>query len=353
MKNLTHHLRNHLSKEQALEVLAQENGNRKVLSFYRYVRITDPRTLRNELFAEWSELGVLGRIYLSQEGINAQMSVPEKRFEIFKAKLYARKEFTDVPFKFGVEQDNLNLAFWKLIIKVKKQIVADGLAPDEYDVTDVGTHLSAREFNDKIDQGAMVVDMRNIYESAIGRFDGAITPPSLTFREELPLALEMLAGKEDEPVLLYCTGGIRCEKASASLRHQGFKDVYQLHGGIIDYKHQIEREGLPSKFRGKNFVFDERIDEAITEDVLGQCYQCATAADSYTNCAEMKCNLLFIQCESCQKIKEGFCSDICQKGEYVAPARHTDQVFRRSIAVSPVTQEVFSGRLFFARIREL
>jgi UPF0176 protein len=332
MKNSLHHLRNHLSKEQALEKIAQEPFERKVISFYRYVRIADPVALRHVLFSEWSTLDCLGRIYVAEEGINAQMSVPVPHWDEFMEKLYARKEFADVPFKVGVLQDDE--AFWKLTIKVKRQIVADGLTADDYDVSNVGTHLSAREFNDKIDEGATVVDMRNNYESAIGRFDGAVTPNAYTFREELPMALDALKGKEDEPVLLYCTGGIRCEKASSYLKHHGFKKVYQLLGGIIDYKHQIEREGLVSKFKGKNFVFDERLEEAITDDVLGKCYQCNTTADRYINCSESACNLLFIQCDDCQKSMDGFCSDICKQGEYVAPKAKDDVLYKRSIGLS-------------------
>ncbi len=331
-KNPNHHLRNHLSKEEAIAKVHAEPFHRRVISFYRYVRIADPVALRNELFAEWRALGCLGRIYVSQEGINAQMSVPEHNFETFKELLYARRHFKDVPFKVGVDQ--ANDAFWKLAIKVKHQIVADGLAADEYDVTNVGTHLSAKEFNQKIEEGVTVVDMRNNYEGAIGRFEGAIVPDAYTFREELPMTVDILKGKEDEPVLLYCTGGIRCEKASAYLKHKGFKEVYQLHGGIIDYKHQIEKEGLESKFKGKNFVFDGRMEEAITDDILGKCYQCSTAADTYTNCAEAACNLLFIQCAACKESMAGFCSDTCKDGKYVAPAKHDDAVFRRSIAVT-------------------
>jgi UPF0176 protein len=335
-KNPLHHLRNHLSKEQALEKIAEEPFTRRVVSFYRYVSIADPVALRHELYAEWQALGALGRIYIAEEGINAQMSVPEPRWDEFVEKLYARQEFTDVPFKFGVLQDNE--AFWKLMIKVKHQIVADGLTADDYDVSNVGTHLSAREFNDKIGEGATVVDMRNNYESAIGKFDGALTPNAYTFREELPMALEALKGKEEEPVLLYCTGGIRCEKASSYLKHHGFKKVYQLLGGIIDYKHQIEREGLPSMFKGKNFVFDERLEEAITDDVLGTCYQCGVTADSYVNCAESACNLLFIQCESCHAEIAGYCSDVCKEGRFVPSQEKSDILYRRSIALSPATE---------------
>lgn len=311
MKNTPHQLRNHLSKEEALQKVSQELFARRVISFYRYVIIGNPEALRNELYAEWQKLGCLGRIYVAKEGINAQMSVPEPNFEKFQTLLYGRKEFVDVPFKVGVEQNDE--AFWKLTIKVKKQIVADGLKPADYDVTNVGTHLSAREFNELLEEPeTVVVDMRNNYESAIGRFENALTPNAYTFREELPLAKEVLKGKEDKKVLLYCTGGIRCEKASSYLKHHGFRNVYQLHGGIIDYKHQIEREGLPSKFKGKNFVFDERLGERITDDVLAKCYQCERACDDYINCANVECNLLFIQCVDCREEFAGCCGVECQ-----------------------------------------
>lgn len=310
--NTPHHLRNHLSKEEAFKKLSEETFPRRVISFYRYVILEDPAALRNELFAEWQGLGVLGRVYLATEGINAQISVPEPNFERFKQLLYARRAFAGVPFKVGVEQKND--AFWKLTVKVRQQIVADGLAPHEYDVTNVGTHLSAREWNElSTDPESVIVDMRNNYESTIGRFDGAVTPDARTFKEELPLVKEELSGKEDKKVMLYCTGGIRCEKASAYLRHHGFKNVFQLHGGIIDYKHQIEREKLPSKFKGKNFVFDHRLSERITEDVLGQCFNCGVSCDDYTNCANQECNRLFIQCTNCRSDMKSFCSKECRE----------------------------------------
>lgn len=312
MNQTPHHLRNHISKEEAFKKLAEEKFSRRVISFYRYVILKEPMALRNELYAEWQKLGVLGRIYLATEGINAQLSVPEPNFERFKELLNARPEFKDVPFKVGVEQKHD--AFWKLTVKVRKQIVADGLSADEYDVTNVGTHLTAREWNElATDPEAIVVDMRNGYESAIGRFEGAVCPPSQTFKEELPLVKEELIGKEDKKVMLYCTGGIRCEKASAYLKHYGFQNVFQLHGGIIDYKHQIEREGLESKFKGKNFVFDHRLSERITDDVLGECFNCGSACDDYTNCQNMECNRLFIQCAPCQEAMKNFCSAECKE----------------------------------------
>lgn len=311
MENVLHTLRNHICKEDALEILKREPFQRVVFSFYRYVILDDPMALRNELFAEWMTLGALGRIYLATEGINAQMSVPEPNFEKFRKLLYARAAFKDVPFKVGVEQKDD--AFWKLTIKVRRQIVADGLKPEEYDVTDVGTHLTAREWNEMSEKPeTVVVDMRNNYESAVGRFDTALCPDAYTFKEELPAAKALLQGQEDKQVLLYCTGGIRCEKASAYLKSQGFRKVYQLHGGIVEYAHQVEREGLVSKFKGVNFVFDERLGERITDDVLGKCHQCGIACDDYTNCLNEQCNLLFIQCALCQEKLAGCCDTECQ-----------------------------------------
>lgn len=334
-----------LCKEDALSRLAQEPFSRKVISFYRYVILEDPQALRNELFAEWAELGCLGRIYLSREGINAQMSVPEPQFEIFKELLYVRQEFADVPFKVGVEQDDE--AFWKLTLKVRRQIVADGLEPEDYDVTDVGKHLAAKEWNELSEEpDAVVVDMRNNYESAIGRFEGALCPDAYTFKEELPRVLETLKGSEKKKVMLYCTGGIRCEKASSYLKHHGFKNVYQLHGGIIDYKHQVEQEGLASKFKGKNFVFDERLGERITDDVLGTCYQCGEVCDEYTNCLNEQCNTLFIQCASCKEKFAGCCDTECRG---IATLPEAERILLRKGKEFPKNTDTFRARIAVSR----
>ncbi len=345
MGNELHELRNHIGKADALERLNHEPFRRVVFSFYRYVILDDPTAWRNKLFVEWSELGAFGRIYLASEGINAQMSVPEPNFEAFRAALYAHAEFEEVPLKIGVEQKDT--AFWKLTIKVRKQIVADGLKSEEYDVTDVGTHLGARQWNELSQKPeTTVVDMRNNYESAIGRFEGALCPDVFAFREGLPVVLETLKGKEDTEVLLYCTGGIRCEKASAYLRHNGFKKVYQLHGGIIDYKHEVDREGLPSRFKGVNFVFDNRLGERITDDVLGVCYQCEGACDSYVNCRNEQCNLLFIQCASCQEKFSGCCSVECAG---VASLPEAERVVLRKGRKVPKNTNVFRTRIAIKR----
>jgi UPF0176 protein len=312
MKNKSHYLRNNLPKDEALKKVHSENFKRVTLSFYRYVKITNPQEMRNKLWEEWNNLGCLGRIYLAQEGINAQMSVPEHNWDTFVSQLYARPEFNGVPFKIGINQNPDS--FWKLAIKVRDQIVADGLTMDDYDITNVGNHLSAKEFNEAMeDPETVVVDMRNHYESEIGHFDGALYHEVNTFREQLPLVAEDIKDKKDKKILLYCTGGIRCEKASAYLKHKGFKDVNQLHGGVIAYKHQVEQEGLSNKFKGANYVFDGRIKEGISNEIISNCHQCAAPCDTHQNCKNKTCNLLFLQCESCKKRMGGCCTARCKK----------------------------------------
>ena len=301
---------NKLSKKQGLKLLDQEGFERKTLSFYRYVIIDSPYELRDELYESWKELGVLGRIYLANEGVNAQLSVPESNFEEFVELVHANPFFKDINFKNAVEDDGNS--FFKLTIKVRKQIVSDGLPTDEYDVTNVGNHLDAKSWNKALEKGATVVDMRNHYESEIGNFKGAICPDVETFKEELPKVKKMLEGKERKKILLYCTGGIRCEKTSAYLRHHGFRDVNQLHGGIIDYARQLEQDvTLNNNFIGKNFVFDERRGERISEDIISSCHQCDKPFDTHVNCRNVNCNLLFLQCDSCKEKYENCCSIEC------------------------------------------
>jgi len=301
---------NKLSKQQGLQLLKKEEFERKTVSFYRYVLLDDPYKLRDELYLDWKTLGVLGRIYLAKEGINAQVSVPEHNWYAFKDNVKENKYFVDIPFKIAIEDDGKS--FFKLTIKVRKKIVADGLKNDEYDVTDVGRHLTAKQWNHAMESGATVVDMRNHYESEIGKFQGAICPDVETFKEELPKVKEALKGQKDNQILLYCTGGIRCEKASAYLKHHGFQNVNQLHGGIIDYARQLEQDKtLINKYVGKNFVFDERRGERISKDVISNCHQCGAPFDTHVNCKNVNCNLLFLQCNKCQTEYEGCCSVEC------------------------------------------
>ena len=303
-------LMNRLGREEAIASLHAEDFERRTTSFYRYVDIPEPEVMRDALYDEWSVLGVFGRVYLANEGINAQISVPEQNWGKFVEVLHAHEEFKDIHQKIAIEDDGKS--FFKLMLKTKRQIVADGLEYGEYDISNVGTHLDARAWNEAMDEGAIVVDMRNHYESEIGHFKGAVCPQSETFREELPKVLEDLKGKEDEKILLYCTGGIRCEKTSAYLKHHGFKDVNQLNGGIIDYARQLEQdESIENKFIGKNFVFDERLGERISDDVIANCHQCGEPCDEHVNCKNKTCNLLFIQCKSCQEANGGCCTPEC------------------------------------------
>nr|WP_320119877.1 rhodanese-related sulfurtransferase [uncultured Marinifilum sp.] len=303
-------LHNKLSKEELKKQLEEENFSRKTLSFYRYVIIEDPQKFRDSLYLKWFELNCKGRIYIAREGINAQMSVPEHNIKAFFSLMNSLKELQDMPIKWAVEDDGKS--FYKLIVKLRPKIVADGLNDNAFDVTDVGNHLSPLEFHNQISlPNTIVVDMRNHYESEIGHFENAICPDADTFREEIDIVVHNLKDKKKEKVLLYCTGGIRCEKASAYLKHHGFEDVNQLHGGIIAYAQDIKQLGLDSKFRGKNFVFDERLGESINNEVIAKCHQCEKACDTHTNCANNDCHLLFIQCEECREKYQGCCTDEC------------------------------------------
>lgn len=302
-----HNIFDRATLEQKLKL---EKFERKTISFYRYTKIESPEALREELYQNWYDMGCLGRIYLAKEGINAQMSIPEHRYEEFLEGLH--KLFPKIPIKAAIE--NSKESFLKLIIKVKKKIVADGLPHDSYDVSNVGQHLTAEEFNKAMeDDDTIVVDIRNAYESEVGYFEGALKPDVDSFKDELPVVKEMLEGQEEKKILLYCTGGIRCEKTSAWLKHHGFKDVNQLHGGIIDYVRQVKEKNLDCKFLGKNFVFDERLGERVSPDVVAHCHICGVKADHQSNCAWQGCHTLFVSCPSCFEKQEGCCTKACQE----------------------------------------
>ncbi|NQX86474.1 MAG: rhodanese-related sulfurtransferase [Flavobacteriaceae bacterium] len=306
-------LYNKLSAKERAELIDKAGKYRLTLSFYQYAHIQSPKQLRDELFVVWNGLDVLGRIYIAHEGINAQLSLPAERFEAFKTHLDAIDFLNGIRLNIAVEQDNKS--FLKLKVKVREKIVADGLNDDTFDVTDKGVHLNAKDFNTYIeDENTVLVDMRNHYESEIGHFKNAITPDVDTFRDSLDIIEENLkAHKEDKNLVMYCTGGIRCEKASAYFKHKGFKNVFQLEGGIIEYTRQIKEADLENKFLGQNFVFDQRRSERISDDVIANCHQCGTAFDVHTNCANEACHLLFIQCESCKARMENCCSEACME----------------------------------------
>ena len=300
------------AKERAL--LIEEAGQQRLtLSFYQYAKIGNPELFRNHLFIAWNELDVLGRIYVAHEGINGQLSLPADNFDAFKNHLDTISFLKDIRLNIAVEQDNKS--FLKLKVKVRHKIVADGLNDATFDVTKKGIHVNAKKFNELLDDpNTICVDMRNHYESEIGHFKGAVTPDVDTFRDSLDVIEESLKEhKEDKNLLMYCTGGIRCEKASAYYKHKGFKNVFQLEGGIIEYVRQAKEANIENKFIGKNFVFDHRRGERISEDVISNCHQCGNPCDEHVNCENEACHLLFIQCESCQEKMQTCCSSACQE----------------------------------------
>ena len=306
-------LYNKLSAKERAALIDEAGKDRITISFYQYHKIENPQLFRDKLFLEWQTLDVLGRTYVSYEGINAQISVPSENFLELKNQLDAISFLNNIRLNVAIEQHNKS--FLKLKIKVRNKIVADGLNDDTFDVTNKGIHLNAKEFNQMLeDPNTICVDMRNHYESEIGHFDGAITPDVDTFRDSLDIIEEDLKeNKENKNLLMYCTGGIRCEKASAYYKHKGFKNVFQLEGGIIEYTRQVKSEHLENKFLGKNFVFDHRRAEKISDHVVANCHQCGSPCDVHVNCANEACHLLFIQCKDCSEKMETTCSAECQE----------------------------------------
>jgi UPF0176 protein len=304
-------LHNKINGEELKQKLLSNNEPRTTISFYKYHHILDPQKFRDNLFINFDKLEVLGRIYVASEGINAQISVPTGNYELLRQAIYSIDFLNGI--RLNIAVDDNGKSFFKLAIKVKNKIVADGIQDKTFDVTKIGTHLKAEEYNDLLNsKDVVVVDMRNHYESEVGHFENAILPDVDTFREQLPYVANLLEDKKDQAIVMYCTGGIRCEKASAYMMHKGFKEVYQLEGGIIEYARQVKAKGLENKFHGKNFVFDERLSESISNEVIAKCHQCSEPFDVHTNCANVACNLLFIQCPSCKEKYNNCCSDECK-----------------------------------------
>jgi UPF0176 protein len=308
-------LRNLTSRKELKKRLESETEPRKTLSFYMYHPIEKLDEFRDQCYQQLDKLHVLGRIYIAEEGINAQLSVPEKNFKSLVEYLDSTEFLRNV--RLNIAVDNDGKSFWALYVRVRKKIVADGIDDPAFSLKQKGEYLNATEFNELTENPeTVIVDMRNYYEYEVGHFENAIEIPSDTFREQLPMAVEMLANKKDQNVVLYCTGGIRCEKASAYFLHQGFTKVFHLEGGIIDYIRTVKEQGLVNKFKGKNFVFDERMAERITEEIISSCHQCGDKCDSHRNCANDNCHLLFIQCVACEEKMDECCSLKCREAMF-------------------------------------
>lgn len=303
-------LHNRISRKELKERILNDPTPRTTISFYCYFKIEEPPVFRDQLYKQLKELGVLGRIYLAGEGINAQISVPTDNFEAFRSYLYSIEPLNGLRLNIAVDDDGKS--FYVLDVKVRNRIVADGIKDPDFDMANRGKYVNAEQFNQLTnDPDTVVIDMRNHYEYEVGHFENAIEVPSDTFREQLPMAVDMMKADKDKNIIMYCTGGIRCEKASAYMLHKGFKNVFHLEGGIINYVNQAKEKKLTNKFHGKNFVFDQRLGERVTNEIISQCHQCGKPADTHVNCINDACHLLFIQCDECKEKMEGTCSQEC------------------------------------------
>lgn len=305
-------LRNKINSSILKENLRNKQEKRITVSFYKYHKLVNPQIFRDHLYTLLDNLNVFGRIYVAKEGINTQISVPEVNYAAFLSILDEIIFLKGVRLNQAVEDNGKS--FYKLKIKVRKKILADGLDDDTFDVTRIGKHVNATEFNELAGRpDSIVVDMRNHYESEIGHFKNALLPDADTFRDALDIVTRKLDQHRDKHILMYCTGGIRCEKASAYFKYIGFDNVYQLEGGIIKYARDVKDHDLENKYIGKNFVFDERLGEKISDEIIARCHQCGRPCDTHTNCKNAACNLLFIQCETCADKNTGCCSEECRQ----------------------------------------
>ena len=327
-------LYNKVNKEELKQKMQESSEERTTLSFYKYFNIDDPIAYRDQMYMVYDQMGVMGRIYVATEGVNAQISLPSANLELF-VKSIPEFRLDGIRLNYAIEDDGKS--FYALKIKVRKKIVADGLDDREIDLEKRGTPLSAKAYNELTDrEDVTIVDMRNHYESEVGHFENAVQPDVVTFRESLPIIRDLLSEKKDQPLVMYCTGGIRCEKASAYMVQNGFEQVYMVDGGIIEYKRQVEEQGLRNKFHGKNFVFDERLGERISGEVISNCHQCGEPADTHVNCANDACHILFIQCPNCAEKYAGCCSAKC--ADFIKLPLEEQKVRRKT--------EVFNGTKF-------
>ena len=304
-------LYNKKSKDMLIENLEAETFNRITCSFYNYIKINSPSDFRDKLYSLFHTLNIFGRIYVADEGINAQISVPSHNWTNFLKTISEISELYNLQIKKAISE---GISFYKLVVKVKKEIVAYGIPKNKYNMKIIGKHLSTEQFNSAINkEQTTIIDMRNIYESEVGKFKNAEIPQVEKSKDLLPEVRRMLKGREHHQVLLYCTGGIRCEKASSFLINEGIENVKQLKGGIIQYAHDIKKNGVKSKFIGKNFVFDARLGERVSDDIISNCHICNKSSDIHRDCKNDACHILFIQCQECERDLNGCCSDKCKE----------------------------------------
>ncbi|MHB8443325.1 MAG: oxygen-dependent tRNA uridine(34) hydroxylase TrhO [Patescibacteria group bacterium] len=283
---------------------------KRVILYYKYIKIENPKAFLKSQKKLCLRLNLKGRIIISWEGLNGTLSGSKSSVEAYKKALLEDIRFSDIVFK---ESDVSGDIFPKLSIKIRDEIVT---LKEKIDIVSKeskkGKYISPGDFHNIVvnkDHDTVILDARNNYESLIGRFRGAVTPDIDNFRD-LPKYLKNLRKYKNKKVVMYCTGGVRCEKASALLLQNGFKDVYQLKDGILNYA-----KYHPEDFEGKCYVFDKRIAVLLDKDnvkIISRCKHCGTTSDIYINCANKKCNMQFISCKSCIEEFNRTCSMDCK-----------------------------------------
>lgn len=281
----------------------------KITLFYKYVTLSDPQAVMLWQRSLCEKLSLTGRILIGTEGINGTVGGSERSIRCYVSEMKTYPPFKNIDFKFSICNQE---PFPNLKVKVKKEIVSLGIDPEKLPAAQGGKHLSPKQVHELLQNkpnDLVVLDTRNECEVAIGKFEGAIDPKIQHFRDFPKYIEDNLDLFKDKQVLMYCTGGIRCERATAVLKVQNVaKEVYQIKGGIHRYA-----ENYPNGFfRGKNYVFDNRIMMKVNDDILGQCLNCKKSYDEYTNCLNAKCNLHFICCPACIDQMGNTCSVSCQ-----------------------------------------
>ncbi len=280
----------------------------QVLLFYKYVTIEDPTKLMGELRALCERLKLTGRILVASEGINVTVEGEISATEAFVLELTKDERFADMHVK---RSEGTGIAFPGLSIKVRDEIVGTKFTPEEADPrVHTAPKLSPQELRAwyEHEKDFVVVDMRNSYEYVSGHFKNAIDP-GLENSRDLPQAIEKLEPLKEKTVLTVCTGGVRCEKMSAYLMNKGFKDVYQLDGGIHGYM-----EKFPGKdFLGTLYTFDQRLvmDFGGEREIIGECRLCGEKTEQYVNCMNNFCHLHFLACSTCAPEGQVCCSEAC------------------------------------------
>lgn len=288
----------------------EKDMNHRVLLYYNFTPVPDPRTVRDEMEAFCLQNNLLGRILIASEGLNGTVSGTTEDTQAYIDWIGQHPVFHDTEFKIDTVPGH---TFLKLHVRVKNEIVHLGV--DQLDpTTPLDNYIEPDQFRDLLDNpdpDTIILDARSNYETAVGKFKGALTLDIDNFRE-LPQALDQLEDLKDKKIVTYCTGGIKCEKVSRLMIERGFKDVQQLHGGIIRYGHEAGGE----HFEGSCYVFDQRVVVPVNEvnpSVAGHCKICNGPTETMINCANPDCNDHFLICEDCANRQEGCCSDTCMQ----------------------------------------